>query len=898
MILNFFVRFSTKFGQSLHVSGSNAVLGGDDISKALPLQYFNDQLWEGSIEISDADYVAHDIEYRYILRDTDGSQIIEWGNDRIIESGKLNENQIVLVDTWNHAGEIANAFYTQAFKDVLLKSSVTNTVAKSAITFTHHFKVKAPILKKDEVICMCGIGKELGNWNTETPILFSQDGNWWTAKINLANVSYPIAYKYGLYDTSENRFVQFESGVNRTLPSINAKGRQTIIHDGFAHLPFPLWKGAGVAIPVFSLRTNNGFGTGEFADIKLLVDWVKITGLKLIQLLPINDTTATHTFLDSYPYAAISAFALHPIYLNLEQLAGDSDIEIIKALADKKAALNELADIDYEEVMRIKFATIKELFELQKEEFKNDIKYFEFFELNRHWLVPYATFCYLRDKYNTADYSKWESQRVFNEAEIRNLAAPTQKHYDEIALHYFIQYHLHLQLQSATAYAHRNGIVVKGDLPIGIYRYGCDAWMEPELYNMDAQAGAPPDDFAIKGQNWGFPTYNWKKMQEDGFAWWRKRFEQMSHYFDAFRIDHILGFFRIWSIPMDAVEGILGRFVPAIPLHVNELYGYKIPFQHERFCKPYITEHILAEKFGSDAIEIKDQFLNWNNGLYKLKPAFDTQRKVEAYFNQQPVSNRNHFIKYALFDLISNVLLLEDEANPEEQFHFRINMDHTSSFRDLDEFSKHQLRQLYLNYFYNRQDDFWKKEAMNKLPELKRSTEMLVCGEDLGMVPACVPDVMVQLGILSLEIQRMPKDSEKEFFHPADAPYLSVVTPSTHDMSTIRGWWEEDKAKTDRFYQTILGHFGEAPVFCEPWLNKEVVIQHLFSPAMWSIFQLQDILGSDEKLRRKVPNDERINIPADPKHYWRYRMHIGLEDLVNETAFNNDLKKCVLDSGR
>lgn len=898
MILNFFLRFSTIFGQSLYVSGSHPLLGSDDFTAAVPLQYFNDQLWQGTIEIPDADFTTLDIEYRYILKDKNAAPIVEWGNDRVIEPSKLTGKEIVCVDTWNHAGDTANAFYTQAFQEVLLKPARQNYKTKAVKNFTHQFKVKSPIVKDDEVICLSGIGKEMGEWKTDAPILLTLEGNWWTAKVNLGNVSYPIAYKYGLYNISENRFVQFESGINRTLPSINSKGKNTLIHDGFAGLPFPGWKGAGVAIPVFSLRSGNGFGTGEFADIKLLVDWVKMAGLKLIQLLPINDTTATHTFLDSYPYAAISAFALHPLYLNLEQLAGDKNNKVVKSLQSKKALLNELPELDYEEVMTLKFATIKELYECQKETFKNDPVYFEFFELNRHWLVPYAAFCYLRDKYNTADYQQWKTQSVFDEAAIQRLVAPTQKHYDSIALHYFIQYHLHLQLKDATAYAHENGIAVKGDLPIGIYRYGSDAWMAPDLYNMDAQAGAPPDDFAIKGQNWGFPTYNWKKMQEDGFTWWRKRFEQMSHYFDAFRIDHILGFFRIWSIPLNAVEGILGKFVPAIPVKIEELYERGIAFHHARYCKPYISEHIIFESFGSEAASVKEHFLNWKEGLYELKPEYDTQRKVEAYFNDPAVVTHPLFVKFKLFDIISNVILLEDDDFPVDRFHFRINMDHTTSFRDLDDYTKQQLKELYVNYFYRRQDDFWKKEAMNKLPELKRSTNMLVCGEDLGMVPACVPDVMNQLGLLSLEIQRMPKDPSTEFFHPADAPYLAVVTPSTHDMSTIRGWWQEDPEKSQRFYNFILGHYGKSPFYCEAWLNKEIIVQHLYSPAMWSIFQLQDLMGIGENLRRKDPGDERINIPADPKHYWRYRMHTSLEELITKKEFTDELSEMVALSGR
>lgn len=897
MILNFYIRFTTRYGQRLYLSGSHSALGNDDFANAIPMQYFNEDFWYVQVTLNDVDDTSLPVEYRYILREQNDNEIAEWGNDRIIDFKKYTSKDITLLDTWNHAGEVENAFFTKPFQDVFFAKHAS-AKAKSGKMFSHEFKVKAPLLKENEVLFITGSGKTLGDWNTQAPLLMTIEGNWWVARLNLANDNFPIVYKYGVYDAEKKVFVRYEAGNNRMVAGGNGKSKQAIIHDGFAQMPYPSWKGAGVAIPVFSIRTQNSFGAGEFTDIKLLIDWSKKVGLKVIQLLPVNDTTATHTWMDSYPYAAISAFALHPMFLNLATLAGKKNAALVTALEDERIRLNALPEVDYEAVTKYKFDVAKELYGLQKDRFKDDQKYFEFFELNRHWLVPYAAFCYLRDKYKTSDYNQWKTHNVYDEHAIQKLVAPSQKHYDAIAVHYFIQYHLHLQLKDATAYAHKNGIIVKGDLPIGIYRYGCDAWVAPELYNMNAQAGAPPDDFAVKGQNWGFPTYNWKKMEEDGYAWWRRRFEQMSEYFDAYRIDHILGFFRIWSIPLHAVEGIMGRFVPAIPVHINELQQNNISFDFHRYCRPYIPDHIVNERFGNEANYVKETFLDWNGSVFDLKPAFDTQRKVEDYFNQLADSEVNQFIKYGLFDLISNVILFEEEGSQMQQFHFRINMESTSSFRDLDDYIKQRLKDLSINYFFRRQDDYWKKEAMHKLPSLKRSTNMLVCGEDLGMVPDCVPDVMKQLGMLSLEIQRMPKDPKTEFFHPANAPYLSVVTPSTHDMSTIRGWWEEDAVKTQHFYNSILGHYGAAPFFCEPWLNKEILMQHLYSPAMWCIFQMQDILGMSAPLRRQNPNDERINVPANPKHYWRYRMHISLEDLINEEVFNKELVSYVKASGR
>ena len=899
MKVKFTIRFSTKFGQALFVSGNHIVLGNNDFNKAVPLQYLNEEFWQGTIEIPSNDFSIPDLQYRYILEDTDGMQVVEWGNDRIIQFAELKAEELILIDYWNHAGDIENSFFTKAFQDVLLKSSKAST-SKERLPkkYTHEFRVKAPTVIEEEVVCIGGTGIQLGDWKTDNLRQLSKQGSWWTIRMDFTNEVFPISYKYGVYNAKEKTFRAFELGNNRVLRGDNQKLTTTILHDGFAQLGFPKWKGAGVAIPVFSLRSENGLGTGEFSDITLLVDWAKNSGFKLIQLLPINDTTATHSFLDSYPYAAISTFALHPLYLNLEKVAGNKKNAIIKSLYKNKAQLNQSSEVDYNQVMNLKFSALKELFAAQKHGFLSDSNYVEFFDLNRHWLVPYAVFCYLRDKYETADFSQWKSHSTFNDAEVQLLASSSQKQYESIAIHYFIQYHLHLQLKEVTAYAHKNGIVIKGDLPIGIYRYGCDAWMAPELYHMDVQAGAPPDDFAVKGQNWGFPTYNWKKMQEDDFAWWRRRFEQMSEYFDAFRIDHILGFFRIWSIPLHAVEGIMGKFVPAIPIHLNELYELGISFQYQRYCKPYIPAYFVSEKFGDQADFVKANFLVWEYDSFKLLPEFDTQRKVEYYFQQLPQTPDNLVLKTGLFDLISNVIFFEEEGSQIQQFHFRIHVDQTNSFRDLDEYSKQKLKQLYINYFFHRQDEFWRKEAMYKLPKLMRSTNMLICGEDLGMVPTCVPEVMRQLGILSLEIQRMPKHSNEEFLHPKDAPYLSVITPSTHDMSTIRGWWEENPEKTQQFYTTVLGHKGTAPFYCEPAINKEMLIQHLQSPAMWCVFQLQDVLGMDANLRRTNPNEERINIPADPKHYWNYRMHLGFEELIQNKAFIEEVHAIILESGR
>lgn len=241
------------------------------------------------------------------------------------------------------------------------------------------------------------------------------------------------------------------------------------------------------------------------------------------------------------------------------------------------------------------------------------------------------------------------------------------------------------------------------------------------------------------------------------------------------------------------------------------------------------------------------------------------------------------------------MILIETGA---DAYHFRFGADQTASFRYLPDEVKPILKRLYIDYFYRRQDVMWAKEALQKLPELKRATDMLICGEDLGMVPHCVPDVMRDLGILSLEIQRMPKKSGDRFFHPKDAPYLSVVTPGTHDMSVLRGWWEEDRALSQRFFNEILGQHGQAPYFCEDWVADMILRQHLHSPAMWCIVQLQDWLAIDAALRRENPDDERINVPANPRHYWRYRAHLSIEQLARQKDYVARVRSMIAESGR
>ena len=897
--ISFYLDYKTSYGQEIFIYGNHTLLGNGQIENAIPLVFLNESSWVLHLNWKES-FSQELVTYHYFIKNNDGTKVFDWGDDKCFNPSKVLSSELIVVDTWNFAGYIENVFYTEPFSNVILKPTQyqkpSNGIEKST---THIFRVKSPLLEAHQTICIIGADEVVGAWDVKKALPLTKIANtpYFEISLNLTGCHFPFEYKYGIYDATKKVFVGFESDSNRAISETASNKKLVLINDGFAHLNNTKWKGTGVAIPVFSLRSKQSMGVGEFTDIKLLVDWSKRIGLKLIQLLPLNDTTATHTYLDSYPYAAISAFALHPMFISIKDMLNKGQDSLLKPYEALQAALNTLPEVDYTSVMELKWKLLRVLYNENGTKDLASKGFNEFFNQNAHWLVSYSAFSYLRELHGTVDFNSWATHSTFNELEIQNLVHPKSNTYQEIAFYYFVQYHLHLQLMSATKYAHENGIIVKGDIPIGVYRYGADAWQHPNLFHMDMQAGAPPDDFAVRGQNWGFPTYNWEAMAANNFQWWKLRFEQMSYYFDAFRIDHILGFFRIWSIPMHAIDGIMGHFVPAIPISLHEFNSRGITLDINRFTKPFINEDLIFKLVGYDNDFIKTNFLkSIGNGMYDLLPAFQTQRKVADHFAALPNDDWHEKIKNALFSLITNVILIESEK--EQAYHFRFNIEGTSSFQYFDEKTKTVIRDLYNNYFFNRQENLWQKEAMQKLPMLKRATNMLIFGEDLGLVPSCLPPVMQQLGILSLEVQRMPKMPNTTFFNPKDAPYLSVVTPSSHDTSTIRGWWEENKEKTQYFFNQELGKLGEAPMYCEPWINKAILFQHLHSPSMWSIFQLQDFLGVDEKLRRQNPNEERINEPANPKHYWRYRMHLNLEDLLKQDAFNNEWQLAIKESGR
>ena len=817
MRINFHLEYQTTFGEELVVN-----ILTDGKAEEHKMGTLDGIHW--SAEISKTVRTAGCMDYYYSVVRGDKQERTEW----LVEPHRLEfaAEKGVRYTVYDHWLDIPeDAFlYSTAFTECVAARKL-NMSPQTSYAKTVRLKVRAPQLRNNERLAIIGAGDALGNWEALRAINMAEHANnEWVVSLDASTLPQTFEFKFVALDEEVDVTPLWENGENRmvTLPQLE-QGEVVVYELSQAFFPIYPWKAAGTVIPVFSLRSEGSFGVGDFGDLKLMIDWCAKTKQRVLQVLPINDTNITHTWQDSYPYNSISIYALHPQYTDLRQLPKIKDEAKRAKFEQLQKDLNALTQIDYERVNEAKMDYLRTIYAQEGTKTMKTAAFKTFFEQNKEWLVPYAAYCHYRDLYGTAEFEKWPDHHTLPEDEREAMMKTTTKIYKEVAFWYFVQFHLDAQMRAAHAYARANRVILKGDIPIGISRDGVEAWVEPKYFNLNGQAGAPPDAFSADGQNWGFPTYNWDEMLKDDCSWWVRRFRKMAQYFDAYRIDHVLGFFRIWEIPVPEKSGLMGQFAPALGLSREEIEAYGVPFRE---------------------------------GLFLV----DHKR--------------------------------------DDRWHPRIAVQYQEAYNQLNDGEKYCFNRLYNDYFYHRNNQFWYTEAMKKLPKLTQATRMLVCAEDLGMVPDCVPWVMNELRILSLEIQSMPKDPTTRFGKLSHNPYRSVDTISTHDMATLRQWWDEDGERSQSYFNTTLRRGGAAPRPLPGWLAKDIVSRHLTSPSMLCLISFQDWMSIDEKLRLPDENGERINIPANPRHYWRYRMHLTIEQLLAADDLNNEISTLIIQSGR
>ena len=897
MNIHFFIDYYTVFGEELVLNLLGQDANGDRKVSKYRMKAEGEGRWKCDIrhEFQSGSF----IDYYYAVEREGKEERHEW----LVAMHRLEFDSVKginynVYDHWIDAPE-DSYLYSSAFTDCIA-SHEHSLCPKIGYPICIRLKVRAPQLRADERLALVGEDAVLGSWEAKKAVpMYEHNYNEWVVNIDATKLARPfMEFKFVVLDEEDDVTPLWEIGANRTvvLPPMET-GDVAVYELSQATFPIHPMKCAGTLVPVFSLRSKTSFGVGDFGDLRKMIDWVALTRQRVLQILPINDTTITHTWTDSYPYSCISIFALHPQYADLTALPPLKDEKEREKYEQLRESLNALPQIDYEQVNAAKTSYLRLLFEQEGKKVMSSAAFKAFFAESKQWLAPYAQYCYLRDTNGTADYTQWAGHEVFHETDRKALESPRSKLFKDVSFFYYVQYILNTQMKAVHEYARQKGVILKGDIPIGVNRYGCDAWQEPRYFNLNGQAGAPPDDFSVNGQNWGFPTYNWDEMLKDGCLWWVRRFSNMAKFFDAYRIDHVLGFFRIWEIPIDAVHGLLGQFQPALGMTREEIEGYGLHWQEELFTQPYICDWVLDRIFKERAEEVRQKYLEpTHNGFYRMKDEYNTQRKVEKAF-AGTTDEKELWLRDGLYALISNVLFVRDHKDA-KKFHPRISAQLDLLYEALTDSEKFVFNRLYNDYYYRRNNQFWYREAMKKLPRLVQATRMLVCAEDLGMVPDCVPWVMNELRILSLELQSMPKDPSTRFGHLSRNPYRSVCTISSHDMPTLRQWWDEDRQRTQEYYTTMLYRGDEAPHPLPGWLARDIISRHLTSPSMLCILSIQDWLAIDEKLRLPNANAERINIPANPRHYWRYRMHLNIEDLMAQTAFNENIRELIMHSGR
>ncbi len=817
MRIVFNLEYQTTFGEELAL---NILLDGK--TEQHKMSTLDGCHW--TCELSKSVKTKTHIDYFYCVMRGDEQTRCEWLTEpHRLEFIATKGAHYTVYDHWIDIPE-DSFLYSSAFTECVAARK-RNMSKETAYAKTVRLKVRAPQLRWNERLAIIGGSETLGNWEALRALTMTEhEDNEWVITLDADTLPDTIEFKFVSLDEEVDVTPLWETGMNRTMTIPKLEQGEVVVYElPQAFFPVYPWKGAGTVIPIFSMRSEGSFGVGDFGDLQKMIDWCAKTRQRVLQVLPINDTNMTYTWQDSYPYNSISIYALHPQYTDFRQLPQLKDKER-KAYYDAlQKELNALPQIDYERMNNAKLAYLHELFAQEGSKMMKTEAFKTFFEQNKDWLVPYAAFCHYRDMYGTASFTEWPDHKTFTEKERESMSKTTTKIYKEVAFWYFVQFNLDQQMHAAHAYARKQRVILKGDIPIGISRDGVEAWVEPKYFNLNGQAGAPPDAFSADGQNWGFPTYNWDVMLADGCQWWVRRFRKMAEYFDAYRIDHVLGFFRIWEIPMPHKSGLMGQFSPALGMSIEEIAAYGVEF---------------------------------NEGLFLV----DHKRS--------------------------------------DRWHPRIAVQYQEAYTQLSDDQKYHFNQLYNDYFYRRNNQFWYTEAMKKLPKLTQATRMLVCAEDLGMVPDCVPWVMNELRILSLEIQSMPKDPTTRFGHLSRNPYRSVDTISTHDMATLRQWWDEDEERTQSYFNTMLYRGGPAPHPLPDWLAKDIVSRHLTSPSMLCLISFQDWMSIDEKLRLPDANAERINIPANPRHYWRYRMHLTIEQLLAADDLNEEISTLIIQSGR
>jgi len=645
----------------------------------------------------------------------------------------------------------------------------------------------------------------------------------------------------------------------------------------------------GAVIPVGALRTGRGIGVGEFSDLADFALLCKKMKIGIIQILPVNDTG-----FDSSPYFSLTAFGLQPLYLSIERLDefDKADSAIKKRVKAAKEKFEGCKRFSHYEVLKEKLEICREIYSANKSDIdksaseggiKNWIN-------NNSWVKEYAVYRRLKEKNDLKSWKEWSEYKTVTSSDIDNLWKDKTLREDHL-FWVWIQQALDVQFSAASKAITDAGIILEGDLPILMNEDSCDVWAHPEIFNQELFAGAPPDMYSPDGQNWGFPIYNWEAQEKDNFSWWRKRLSVAEKYYQAYRIDHVLGFFRIWASSRYDHSSVLGRFVPYTPVTSGDLK--KLGFDKGRIrwmSQPHIqTGEIWHEfrvnwgNFASEAeiratankVFTKTLTRIGDEEMWLFRKNIRGEKDIDA-FSYHPVI-RNYLVKKW-----KDRYLLEFSKG---KFSPVWTNKNTTAYKSLSDNEIDVLKKLFEKREL-KSEKIWNHLGMKLLSVLTEASSMLPCAEDLGAVPVCVPKILSKLQIFGLRVVRWFREWEKEgspYIPFENYPKLSVCTPAVHDSSTVRQWWEEE-ANQGQF----AGFIGvpSLPKIYNPGTAKIILSKVASARSYFRVFQIQDLLHLSNNWYSDDPVDERINVPGTQgDNNWSYR----LPALISEIAKDKEL---------
>ena len=665
-------------------------------------------------------------------------------------------------------------------------------------------------------------------------------------------------------------------------------------------------KKTGVVVPLGALYTQKNAAIGEYPDLKAFADFCKASDISIIQLLPVNDTGT-----QSSPYSGLSAFALHPIYIRLSDIPGFD--ELLKSDAKIQTAYKDFSEkyvyaprYDYDGILNSKISILKLIYETTEsgKTGKADDEISKFIKMNP-WVKTYAVYKNLKWNYMQASWKSWhEIDQHKTDDEIMALWN-TMAFKKEHLFYVWLQMIAAAQFSEAVDYLHSLGLLLKGDMPILMNEDSCDAWAFPQFFNQNLRAGSPADGENPNGQNWGFPTYNWKNLKTDEYSWWKGRLKSAEKYYDAYRLDHILGFFRIWAIPEADCNALTGHTEPYASIKREELY--ELGFDDDRIrwlSQPHIPTSLIEDiTWNHDAAHaILATLCEKLDGeeLWLFKASVKGSAQIAgADFGELCAGDAVGRIKDALIKKWADRTLLEVSKN---KFIPLWTYGSSTSWGTLNEQEKGGLKETF-DALNAKNEKLWKKQADEIFTAITSAVKMTPWGEDLGVNIKCVPETMKAHNILGLRVVRWSREWSEEgqpYLPFADYEPLSVTTTSVHDSSTIRQWWEEEKDSVRAFVAANEGAFAEEDADAteianrpfSPEIAKLVMKASASSASVWFIPPLQDFLYMKKDYWLEQAAYERINVPGTVTAFnWTYRLPCTLEDLCNDKELINEIKE-------